>query len=134
MHEASGGQPWLTFILVIGLGLLALVSLYRSFVFRDALCIYKGSDIPTRGKRVVAADKIRSVRVLPVPGSATQEAKWGALGFARGLIDIGTDTGSLRFGVGLDRVQSEATAERIARFCGLQSEAAHADVGRTPER
>jgi len=135
LHEASDRQPWLTSFLVIGFGLFALVSLYRSFVFHETLCIYKGSDIPKRGKRVVATDKVRSVRVLPVPGSATQEAKWGALGFARGLIDIGTDTGSLRFGVGLDIVQSAAAAERIARFCGLQLEAAHADVANcTPEQ
>jgi len=37
---------WLPLVVLAAMCLLVLATLYRSFVFRDALCIYQGSEAP----------------------------------------------------------------------------------------
>lgn len=101
--------------------LLVLAMLYRSFVFRDTLCIYKGNDVPD-GMLVVAAASIRSVRALPAPQAWSAEGKWDALGMYPGPIEIDTDSGAFRFGAGLSGYMVGETVDRIAAFCGLAPE------------
>lgn len=109
---------WLPLVVLAVMCLLVLATLYRSFVFRDALCIYQGSEVPD-GLLVVAASSIRSVRALPAPQAWSAEGKWDALGMYPGPIEIGTDSGAFRFGAGLSAWMVEETVDRIAVFCGL---------------
>ena len=109
---------WLPLVVLAAMCLLVLATLYRSFVFRDALCIYQGSEVPD-GLLVVAASSIRSVRALPAPQAWSVEGKWDALGMYPGPIEIGTDSGAFRFGAGLSAWMVEETVDRIAAFCGL---------------
>lgn len=119
--RTSEGMSWLPLVVLALFCLLVLATLYRSFVFRDAICIYKGSEIPD-GIIVVAAASIRSVRALPAPQAGSVEAKWDTLGMYPGPIDIDTDGGSFRFGAGLSGYMVEKTVDRIAEFCGLTCE------------
>jgi len=109
---------WLPLVVLAVMCLLVLATLYRSFVFRDALCIYRGSEVPD-GLLVVAASSIRSVRALPAPQAWSAEGKWDALGMYPGPIEIDTDSGAFRFGAGLSAWMVEETVDRIAAFCAL---------------
>ena len=112
---------WLPLVVLAAMCLLVLATLYRSFVFRDALCIYRGSEVPD-GLLVVAASSIRSVRALPAPQAWSAEGKWDSLGMYPGPIEIDTDSGAFRFGAGLSAWMVEETVDRIAVFCGLSSD------------
>jgi len=103
---------------------LAIVSvaawaLYRNFVFRDELYIAREGELPPIELAFVL-DEIRAVRLLPAPEAWTPEAKWEALGFGHGRIEIETATHRYHFGAGLDQAGAEAALERIHGFCLAQ--------------
>lgn len=103
---------------------LAIVSvagwaLYRNFVFKDELYIASEGDLPSI-ELAFMADQIRAVRLLPAPEAWTPEAKWDALGFGQGRIEIETATHRYRFGAGLDEPEARAAVERIQGFCLAQ--------------
>jgi len=121
LRRAPDDVSWLPLVVLAVMCLLVLAMLYRSFVFRDALCIYKGGDVPD-GMLVVAAGSIRSVRALPAPQAWSAEGKWDALGMYPGPIEIDTDSGAFRFGAGLSGYMVGETVDRIAAFCSLAPE------------
>ena len=103
---------------------LAIVSvaawaLYRNFVFRDELYIAQAGELPPI-ELAFRPDGIRAVRLLPAPEAWTPEAKWDALGFGHGRIEIETATHRYHFGAGLDQHEAEAVLERIQGFCLAQ--------------
>lgn len=120
-RRAPQDGSWLALAVLAVSCLLVLATLYRSFVFRDALCIYKGDAAP-QGMLVLPAASIRSVRALPAPDAWSAEAKWDQLGMYAGPIEIDTDSGAVRFGAGLSALMVEETVDRIAGFCGLAPE------------
>lgn len=103
---------------------LAIVSvagwaLYRNFVFRDELYIARDGELPPIELAFLLED-IRAVRLMPAPEAWTPEAKWDALGFGQGRIEIETATRHHRFGAGLDQAGAEAALEQIQEFCLAQ--------------
>ena len=103
---------------------LAIVSvaawaLYRNFVFRDELYIACDGELPPI-ELAFRLEDIRAVRLLPAPEAWTPEAKWDALGFGHGRIEIETATHRYFFGAGLDQDGAEKTLERIHGFCLAQ--------------
>ncbi|KFI06401.1 hypothetical protein JN27_15610 [Massilia sp. BSC265] len=63
---------------------------------------------------VLVVDRVRSVRVapLPAPGAHSAEGENIAMGIGRGTIETGD--GCYRFGAGLDEDRARVTAARIA--------------------
>jgi len=103
---------------------LAIVSvaawaLYRNFVFRDELYIAHAGELPPI-ELAFRSDEILGVRLLPAPEAWTPEAKWDALGFGHGRIEIETATHRYHFGAGLDEKAVKETLERIHDFCLTQ--------------
>lgn len=98
---------------------VAAWALYRNFVFRDELYIALDGQLPPI-ELAFLLDEIRAVRLLPAPEAWTPEAKWDALGFGHGRIEIETATHRYRFGAGLDQAGAEAALERIHGFCLAQ--------------
>jgi len=94
-------------------------ALYRNFVFKDELYIAGEGELPSI-ELAFLADQIRAVRLLPAPEAWTPEAKWDAIGFGQGRIEIETATHRYRFGAGLDELQARAAVERIQSFCLAQ--------------
>ncbi|WP_159627976.1 hypothetical protein [Massilia puerhi] len=103
---------------------LAIVSvaawaLYRNFVFRDELYIAREGELPPI-ELAFLLDEIRAVRLLPAPEAWTPEAKWEALGFGHGRIEIETATHRYHFGAGLDERAANDALQRINGFCLAQ--------------
>ena len=100
--------------------------LHRNLFVRDELMVYrdKAEDWALEGEDmlVLAAGKVRSVRVLSMPalGTYSAEGKNIAMGIGNGLIEIETADGCYRFGAGLDEDRASVTARQIAAYCGLQ--------------
>ena len=99
---------------------VAAWALYRNFVFRDELYIAHAGQLPPI-ELAFRPDEIRAVRLLPAPEAWTPEAKWDALGFGHGRIEIETATHRYHFGAGLDQREAEAAMERIQGFRQVQS-------------
>lgn len=103
---------------------LAIVSvaawaLYRNFVFRDELYIACDGELPPIELAFMLED-ICAVRLLPTPEAWTPEAKWDALGFGHGRIEIETATDRYHFGAGLDEQAVKETLARIHEYCLAQ--------------
>ncbi|KQQ87300.1 hypothetical protein ASF77_17135 [Massilia sp. Leaf139] len=119
-QRAPQGAAGYLFI-AVALGMLAcmLGILYRNLVFRDSLIVVRSEGMP--GQRFDCfVHEILAVRRLPAPAPSSPEGKWAALGLGEGLIEIRTETGSLRFGAGLHEHAIDAAIERITAFCQLQ--------------
>ncbi|MFC0167334.1 hypothetical protein ACFFKC_04505 [Pseudoduganella danionis] len=108
---------WLA--ITLSTGALFAILLYRSYVFRDELCIVRGSSAPKAYKFLLSAETIRAVRVLPSAQAWSSEGKLESLGLSDGRIEIETSTQSFRFGAGLDEYSTHNTVNKILRFCGL---------------
>ncbi|MGI4842596.1 MAG: hypothetical protein ACRYF7_04710 [Janthinobacterium lividum] len=132
---------WLVFALFDGpperfswfkVWLLALVGsaiyavLYRNLFVRDELMLYRDQAedwaLEDEDVLVLAAGKVRSVRIAPLPalGSLSAEGQYIAMGIGKGLIEIDTVDGCYRFGAGLDEDRAHVAAARIAAYCGLR--------------
>lgn len=98
---------------------VAAWALYRNFVFRDELYIAPAGELPPI-ELAFRPDEIRAVRLLPAPEVWTPEAKWDALGFGHGRIEIETASRCYHFGAGLDQHAAEAALARIQGFCLAQ--------------
>ena len=109
--------------LAVMLAMLIFVAgmLYRNLVFRDTLCIVRGTGQPDQ-RPTCCAHELVSIRRLPTPGTFSPEGKWTALGLGRGLIEIRTADECFRFGVGVDEHAIDAAVGPIAAFCGLRME------------
>ena len=122
---ASGARRGLSAgVIVFTACALAIVSvaawaMYRNFVFRDELYIACDGELPPIELAFVL-DEIRAVRLSPAPEPWTPEAKWEALGFGHGRIEIETATRRYHFGAGLDQRETQAALERIQGFCLAQ--------------
>lgn len=109
---------WLALTLLFGAFFAILV--YRSFIFHDELCIFRGSSAPKGYKFLLAAETIRAVRILPVVEPWSSEGKLEMLALSQGRIEIETTTQSFRFGSGLHAYVVEETLEKIVHFCRLK--------------
>lgn len=115
-------KVWL--LVLVGTAMVAL--LYRNLFVRDELLLYRDKPeawaLEDEEMLVLAAGKVRSVRIAPSPplGSLSAESQNIALGIGKGLIEIETEDGCYRFGAGLDEDRANVTAARIAAYCGLQ--------------
>ena len=108
---------WLVFTLLVGAFFAMLV--YRSFFFRDELCIYRASTAPKGYKFLLDAESIRAVHIFPVADSWSSEGKLDSVGLSEGRIEIETTTQSFPFGAGLTEYMVEGTADKIVDFCRL---------------
>lgn len=108
---------WL--VLTLLFGAFFAVMAYRSFIFRDELCIFRGGRTPKGYKFLLAAETIRAVRILPVAEPWSSEGKLEMLALSQGRIEIETTTQSYRFGAGLNEYMVEGTVDKIVCFCGL---------------
>ena len=98
---------------------VAAWALYRNFVFRDELYIARDGELPSI-ELAFLAEQVRAVRLLPAPEPWTPEAKWDAIGFGHGRIEIETASHCYHFGAGLDEQQARAAVEQIQGFCWAQ--------------
>lgn len=104
---------------VLLFGVLFAVLVYRSYFFRDELCIIRGSSTPKEYKVLLSVETIRAVRVLPAADAWSSEGKLDSFGLSEGRIEIETKTQTFRFGAGLDEYSTQNTVFKIERFCGL---------------
>ena len=100
-------------------GAFFAMTVYRSFFFRDELCIFRGSSPPKGYKFFLAAEAIRAVHVLPVAEPWSSKEKLETLALSQGRIEVETTNQSFRFGAGLTEYMVEETVEKIVCFCGL---------------
>lgn len=116
---------WFKVWLLVLMGTVFVALMYRNLLVRDELLLHRDGweDGGEEGdeRLVLAAASVRSVRICAPPGAYSAEGKNAALGVGTGLIEIGTTTGSYRFGAGLDQEASDVAARKIAAYCGLRA-------------
>lgn len=116
---------WFKVWLLVLMGTAMYAVLYRNLFVRDELMLYRDKveawAPEDEDVLVLAAGKVRSVRVAPLPalGSYSAESQYIAMGIGNGLIEIATTDGTYRFGAGLDEDAARVTARQIAAYCGL---------------
>lgn len=125
-NEPPERFSWLKVWLLVLMGTAMYAFLYRNLFVRDELMLYRDRAeawaLEDEEMLVLAAGKVRSVRVAPLPalGSYSAESQYIAMGIGNGLIEIETVDGCYRFGAGLDADIASVTARQIAAYCGLQ--------------
>jgi len=107
-------------ILLSAIFLLLCLILYRNFFYRDQLFLYRGVQPISKFGLIISTDMIHGVRILPPVEAMSPEGKMDSLGLGAGRIEIDTDYGPFRFGVGLGEYMVNEIFVKIVDFCGLE--------------